>query len=47
MDMDNQFHEAWQLLLMKLAVADHQMADGNMTDHKDVIERLKERIQNA
>ncbi len=39
--------EAWYRLQMKLASADRQMAEGNLTDHADVMTRLKERIQNG
>lgn len=38
--------EAWYRLQMKLSVADRQMAEGIMTDHEDVMKRLRERIQN-
>ena len=37
--------EAWYRLQMKLAVADQQMAEGNMADHEDVMKRLRERIR--
>ena len=36
--------EAWYRLQMKLAVADRQMAEGNLTDHADVMKRLRDRI---
>ena len=37
--------EARMRLQMKLAVADQQMAEGKLTDHRDVMKRLKERIE--
>lgn len=39
--------EAWYRLQMKLAVADRQIAEGNVTDHEDVMKRLKERLHNG
>jgi len=39
--------EAWYRLQMKLAVADRQIAEGNLVDHADVVARLRERIQNG
>lgn len=39
--------EAWCRLQMKLAVADRQIAEGNVADHEDVMQRLKERIHNG
>ncbi len=38
--------EAWYRLQMKLAVADQQIAKGQLTDHEDVMKRLKGRIIN-
>ncbi len=38
--------EAWMRLQMKLAVADQQMAEGKMIDHDDVMQRLRERVEN-
>ena len=38
--------EAWYRLQMKLASADRQMAEGNLTDHADVMARLRRRINN-
>ena len=37
--------EASYHLHMKLALADQQMAEGNMADHEDVMKRLRERIR--
>lgn len=37
--------EAWMRLQMKLAVADQQMAQGQMIDHDAVMQRLKARIE--
>ena len=39
--------EAWYRLQMKLAVADRQIAEGNVANHEDVMQRLKERIHNG
>jgi PHD/YefM family antitoxin component YafN of YafNO toxin-antitoxin module len=39
--------EAWYRLQMKLASADRQIAEGNLTDHTDVMARLKGRIRNG
>lgn len=39
--------EAWYRLQMKLAVADRQIAEGNVTEHEEVMQRLKERIHNG
>lgn len=39
--------EAWYRLQMKLASADRQMAEGDLTDHAAVMARLRERIKNA
>lgn len=39
--------EAWLRLQMKLVAADQQMAQGKLVDHGDVMQRLKERIENA
>lgn len=36
--------EAWIRLQVKLASADKQIADGNLVDHDEVFERLKERV---
>lgn len=36
--------EAWYRLQMKLAAADRQIAEGNVTDHDEVFSRLKERV---
>ena len=32
---------------LKLAVADRQIAEGNVANHEDVMQRLKERIHNG
>ena len=39
--------EAWYRLQMKLAVADRQIAEGKLTSHESVMQRLKERIENG
>ena len=39
--------EAWYRLQMKLAVADRQIAEGNVANHEDVMQRLKELIHNG
>lgn len=36
--------EAWYRLQAKLAVADRQIAEGELTDHEEVFGRLRERI---
>ena len=36
--------EAWYRLQMKLAVADRQMAEGQLIEHDDVMRRLRDRI---
>lgn len=39
--------EAWYRLQMKLAAADRQIDAGEMTDHEDVMKRLRERIKSG